>query len=243
MQCVILAGGLGTRMLPMTARVPKVLLPVCGQPFAHHQLSWLARQGVDEIVFSIGHQGTQIREYVGDGRRWSLSVKYVDEGNELRGTAGALRLALDSGVLAEAFLVIYGDSFLPVPFPPIWDAFEQSGLPALMTVFRNAGQWDTSNVLFESNNIILYDKTRRDPRSDAMRHIDYGLSALHRLTLQRWVPEGIRMDLAEVFHQLSLQSCLAGFEVHQRFYEIGSPRGLADLEAYLDRNPFENNLT
>lgn len=233
MQCVILAGGLGTRMLPLTARVPKVLLPVCGQPFAHHQLSWLARQGVDEVVFSIGHQGSQIREYVEDGRRWSLSVKYVDEGNELRGTAGALRLALNQGVLADSFLVLYGDSFLPVPFLPVWQAFQQSGLPALMTVYHNAGQWDTSNVIFEDQRLILYDKTRRDPRSNAMRHIDYGLSVLHRSVLHSRVPEGIKMDLADVFYQLCLESCLAGFEVHERFYEIGSPNGLADLEAYL----------
>src|SRR5579863_4238637 len=176
MQCVILAGGLGTRMRPLTDACPKTLLPVRGRPFAHHQLHWLAAQGVSEVVYCIGHRGDLVRRY------WAMepspvrSIRWVDEHEQLRGTGGALRLAFDQGVLDESFLVIYGDSFLPVRFAPIWDAFHASGMPALMTVLRNEGRWDRSNVIYETGRLLLYDK-QTDPR---MRYIDYGLSAFRR---------------------------------------------------------------
>src|SRR5437870_13774975 len=99
MQCVILAGGLGTRMRPLTETVPKTLLPVAGTPFAHYQLDWLARHGVRDVVYCVAVLGDQVRAYASDGSRWGLAVRYVEDGHELRGTAGALRRALDAGVL------------------------------------------------------------------------------------------------------------------------------------------------
>jgi NDP-sugar pyrophosphorylase family protein len=228
MQCVILAGGLGTRMRPLTDTCPKTLLPVCGRPFAYHQLHWLAAQGIDDVIYCIGHQGEMIRRYWESEPRPVRSIRYVDEGEKLRGTGGALRLANEEGVLEESFLVIYGDSFLPVEFAPIWQAFQASGKPALMTVLRNQGRWDRSNVLYDNGRLFLYDK-QPDPR---MQHIDYGLSAFHHELFDHR-PEVF--DLAVLLHDLSLQGELAGFEVEQRFYEIGSPQGLQDLEQYLEK--------
>src|SRR5688572_2076016 len=110
MQCAILAGGLGTRMQSQTAGVPKALVPIGGRPFVDYQLELLAASGVQDVVFCIGYGGAALQQHVGDGGAYGLSVRYVDEGDELRGTAGALRLALDEGALAEAFFVLYGDS-------------------------------------------------------------------------------------------------------------------------------------
>jgi NDP-sugar pyrophosphorylase family protein len=228
MQCVILAGGLGIRMRPFTEGCPKTLLPVGGRPFAYHQLYWLAAQGVTEVIYSIGHQGEMIRRYWEWEQPPVASVRYVDEGARLRGTGGALRLAREQGVLDESFLVIYGDSFLPVAFTPVWEAFEQSGMPALMTVLRNEGRWDRSNVIYEDGHIVLYDKTG----NPAMRYIDYGLLAFHRQLFDDTTPEVF--DLAAKLHDLSLEGRLAGFEVDHRFYEVGSPAGLHDLEHYLE---------
>jgi len=222
MQCVILAGGLGTRMRPLTDVIPKTLLPVRGRPFAWYQLDWLARHGVTEVVYCIGHQGDQIRLY------WAtepspVALRWVDEGEQLRGTAGALRLALAEGALDESFFVLYGDSFLPVDFAPIWSAFQSSHAPALMTVLRNEGRWDSSNVVYSDGLVTLYDK-----RSSAggMLYIDYGLSALRRSIIE----ESADTDLSTLFHRLSIAGRLAGYEVAERFYEIGSPQGLLDLE-------------
>jgi NDP-sugar pyrophosphorylase family protein len=231
MQCVILAGGLGTRMRPFTETCPKTLLPVQGRPFAWHQMHWLAAQGVDNVVYSIGHHGEMIREYWKQEPSPIPCIRFVDEGTQLRGTGGALKLALESGALAESFFVIYGDSYLPVSFAPIWNAFIGSRMPALMTVLRNGGRWDRSNVIYKDGRVVLYDKNG-DP---SMQYIDYGLSAMHRFLL-----DGITanvFDLAAIFHGLSLRGQLAGFEVDHRFYEIGSPEGLRDLEDYLSLTP------
>jgi NDP-sugar pyrophosphorylase family protein len=226
MQCVILAGGLGTRMRPLTDTCPKTLLPAGGRPFAYHQLQWLAAQGISEVIYSIGHQGDMIRRYWSEEPPPIPSIRYVDEGEKLRGTAGALRLAREQGVLEERFFVIYGDSFLPVEFDPIWNAFLASGQPALMTVLRNEGRWDRSNVIYQDGRIALYDKAG----APDMQYIDYGLSCFRRDVFD----DAAHSDLAALCHELSLQGRLAGFEVQERFYEIGSAAGLRDFEQYLD---------
>ena len=234
LQCVVLAGGLGTRMRPWTETVPKALLPVAGAPFVDHQLRLLAARGVTEVVLCIGYRGAMLRDVVGDGRRWGLAVAYVDEGPDLRGTAGALRLALDQGHLAPEVLVTYGDSYLPVPHRPMLRRLD-ADTEAVMTVHRNRDAWDTSNVLYRDGRVELYDKTGADPRCAAMEHIDYGLAALRRDVIEREVPPDTVADLADLYHRLSVEGRLAGREVATRFYEIGSPEGLADLEKRLLR--------
>jgi NDP-sugar pyrophosphorylase family protein len=226
-QCVILAGGIASRLGAHAGDLPKTLVPVAGRPFADHQLTWLADQGVQEIVYCIGYRGDQIRAYVGDGSRWGLSVAYVDEGSDLRGTGGALRLAYDEGVLAEAFAVLYGDSYLQLQLQSVLDAFRVRGMPALMTVLRNDGRWDRSNVEFDGKLVTRYSK-----EEGKFSWIDYGLSILRRdvLTL---VPQGRPADLAHLYSALSGERLLSGFEVDERFYEIGSPEGLDELERLL----------
>jgi NDP-sugar pyrophosphorylase family protein len=236
MQCVILAGGLGTRLRPVTDAIPKALVPVRGRPFADYQLAWLARQSVDDVVYCIGYRGGQIVSHVGDGKPWGLGVQYVDEGNELKGTAGALRLALDSGLLADAFFVLYGDSFLPIEFPPVFRAFTASARPALMTVMRNENRWGRSNVIFEAASIALYDKRADEATLRRMTHIDYGLSVLSRDLIATRVRRGQTADLADVFRDLSLVGELAGYEVTERFYEVGSPEGITDFDHYLEKS-------
>jgi NDP-sugar pyrophosphorylase family protein len=225
MQCVILAGGLGTRMLPLTESCPKTLLPAGGRPFAWHQLRWLAKQGITDVVYSIGHYGDMIRRYWAKEAPPIRSLRYVDEGEVLRGTAGALRLAREEGVLDETFFVIYGDSFLPVEFGPVWRAFQGSEQPALITVLRNEGRWDRSNVIYQPGRVVLYDKAA----APGMQYIDYGLSCFRRDLFDDHTPA----DLAVLFHHLSISGRLAGFQVHERFYEVGSPNGLRDFEQYL----------
>jgi NDP-sugar pyrophosphorylase family protein len=237
MQCVILAGGLATRMRPLTETIPKALIPVAGVPFIDHQLTWLAGHGVTDVVLSTGYRGEVLRDHVGDGARFGLDVRVVDEGAQLRGTAGAMRLALDRGALEPAFLMTYGDSFLPIDFGDVWRRFQASGAPALMTVFHNGGRWDDSNVIFRDDRVVLYDKHRATRPAADFDYIDYGLSAMKRDVIAELVPpsreEGERSDLAPLFHELSRRGDLAGLEITQRFFEIGSPAGLQDLERWM----------
>ena len=211
--------------------VPKALLEVAGKPFAHWQLSWLSGQGV-EVIYSIGHKGEMIRDYVGDGSQWGLSVRYVEEPEGLLGTGGAVRLAVDQGTLGDRFFVLYGDAYLRIDFSQVDRVFRQQGLGALMTVFENQGQWDQSNVVFEDGRVLEYAKGCVDPPA-GMRYIDYGLSEIDRDLVIDRIPSGERSDLAPFFTALSREGRLGGYESGERFFEVGSPAGLRDLEAFL----------
>ena len=223
----ILAGGLATRMRPLTERVPKSMLPVAGMPFIGHQLQLLARQRFYRVVLCCGHMQEQVRAYVGDGSAFGMYVRYSSDGQQPLGTGGALRHALP--LLGSKFLVMYGDSYLVQPLPPVWQAFCDSGSAALMTVLRNRNAWDRSNVEFHEGRILAYDKQAPTP---AMQHIDYGLNCFSAALFLDW-PAGARFDLADVQARAVADGQLAGFEVTQRFYEIGSPAGLEETDALL----------
>jgi NDP-sugar pyrophosphorylase family protein len=228
----ILAGGLATRLRPITETVPKSLLEVNGEPFAVHQLRLLRANGIRRAVFCVGHLGEMIQRSIGDGAALGLQVDYSFDGPALLGTAGAIRNALPR--LGDPFFVVYGDSYLPCDYLAIARKFEASSLRSggalgMMTVFRNEGKWDTSNVEFEAGEIVAYSKTNRTPR---MRYIDYGLGVF-RAEAFRGLPAGKACDLAELYGDLLQKRQLAAFEVSQRFYEIGSPAGLQETAEFL----------
>ena len=225
----ILAGGLATRLRPITERVPKILVPVAGKPFLTHQLELLRKQGVQRAVLCLGHLGEMVEREFGDGNAHGVRLEYSHDGPVLLGTGGALKRALP--LLGEEFFVLYGDSYLPTDFKPVADFFARSGRLGLMTVYRNEGRYDTSNVVFRDGEIKVYDKKRRLPE---MQHIDYGLSLFKAKALEDW-PADKPFDLADVMQRLVWQRQLAGFEVKERFYEIGSHAGLAELEELLGR--------
>lgn len=222
----ILAGGLATRLRPITKTIPKALVEVAGKPFIERQLEYLRDQGITKIVLCIGYLGEMIRDVVGSGERFGLQVYYSPDGPTLLGTGGALKKALP--MLGDKFFVLYGDSFLPVNFAEVQQAFSQSGQSALMTVLANGDQWDKSNVLFEAGKLVEYNK--RNPRSE-MAYIDYGLGVIAADVFSGY-PERTPFDLADLYEDLSINGQLAGIEVMQRFYEIGSLSGLKETESY-----------
>lgn len=236
LQCVVLAGGLGTRMRPLTETIPKALVPVLGIPFVDWQLELLASQGIERVVMSVGYRGDLLRGHLGDGSRFGLRLTWIDEGCDLRGTGGALRLALDAGALEDDFFVLYGDSYLPIAMAGVERAWRRCRGRALMTVMRNEGRWDASNVVLRDERVVLYDKDRPASRRREMRWIDYGLSILTADVIAGRTESGKAADLADILRELSVEGTLAGFEVAERFYEAGSPDGLADLEAYLSEH-------
>ena len=217
----------------MTDAIPKSLVPVHGRPFAGWQLELLASEGVGEVLFLVGYRGSMIRSFVGDGHDWGLNVKYADEGGELKGTGGALRQALARGLLPKEFLLLYGDSFLSVDLPLVEASWRASGLPALMTVLRNEGRWDRSNAILREGRVTLYDKTRPEERTAEMKWVDYGLSVLTADLVGTRILPGASADIADLMRDLSLAGELAGLEVSERFYEVGSAQGLIDLEEHL----------
>jgi NDP-sugar pyrophosphorylase family protein len=223
----VLAGGLGTRLRPITSLVPKNLILIAGRPFVAHQLELFARRGIRDVVFCVGHLGDQVEDYVKDGREFGLRVRYSRDGDKLRGTGGAIVQALP--MLGQMFLVTYGDSYLDIAYDEVVDAFRVSGALALMTVFRNENSWDASNVEFSNRRIIAYDKKNR---TEKMQHIDYGLLAMRSSAFSFWMSVET-FDLADVLTPMASAGELAGFETGVRFYEAGSETGIADLEHVL----------
>jgi N-acetyl-alpha-D-muramate 1-phosphate uridylyltransferase len=223
----ILAGGLATRLRPITDKAPKSLIEIHGEPFILHQLRLLHAGGIHRAVLCIGHMGELIQNVVGDGSALDMEVDYSFDGPALLGTAGAVRNALPR--LGGAFFVIYGDSYLPCNYAEVARAFASSGAPAMMTVFHNEGKWDASNVEFGDGRVLAYDKQNRTPR---MAYIDYGLGVFRAEAFSSLAPAK-PYDLAGLYQDLLGRGQLAGFEVHERFYEIGSPAGLEETTAFL----------
>jgi NDP-sugar pyrophosphorylase family protein len=171
MQCVVLAGGLGSRIRERSGDLPKALIPVLGKPFVFYQLEWLARQNIDRIVMSIGYRGDMIAKAVGDGSQYGLQISYTDEGDKLRGTGGALRYIADLALLDSSFFILYGDSYLPIELTPIWEASGR-GRFCTMAVMHNKGRWDRSNVVFKDGKVLLYNKSANDPAAAGMHYIE-----------------------------------------------------------------------
>jgi len=203
------------------------MVEVAGRPFLDHQLTLLRRNGIRRVVLCVGHLCEQIEEYLGDGFKLGLQVSYSRDGERLLGTGGALRRA--AHLLDDVFWVLYGDSYLNVDYSAILDHFNRVQADGLMTVYDNGDRWDKSNVVFRNGQLLSYDK--RSPLPE-MAHIDYGLLLLRRQVIAS-IPADQPCDLADLLHRLSVERRLAGLEVFQRFYEIGSPAGLAETEQYL----------
>lgn len=227
----LLAGGLATRLRPVTETVPKALVEVAGRPFLDHQVALLRRHGVRRLVLCLGHLGDRVEAHLGDGRRHGVEVRYSHDGPAPLGTGGALRRALP--LLGEVFWVVYGDSYTDVDFRAVLAAFGRSGAAGLMTVIRNAGRWDRSNARFARGRLLRYDKAAPTPD---MTYIDYGVALLRAPVVAR-LPEGRPADLADVYRDLVAAGDMVGYPVpvRRRFYEIGTPAGLAETRAFLGR--------
>lgn len=227
----LLAGGLATRLRPITEKIPKLLVEVAGEPFFSHQIRLLKKAGLKHLVLCIGYLGDMIVEQYGDGSKWGIKIEYSFDGPKLLGTGGALLKALP--LLGEAFYILYGDSYLPIDYLDVGRAFLASGQQGLMTVFENHERYDASNVWYDQGKIKVYDKKKKVPQ---MHHIDYGLGLLRAEALQPY-PQDAIVDLANVYTDLVKAQQLAGYEVKQRFYEVGSHAGLNELDALLKAQP------
>lgn len=231
----VLAGGLATRLYPLTVSLPKSMVQTAGKPFIAHQLALASEKGIKKAVLCTGYLGEQISYFVKDGSEWGLEVSYSSDGDKLLGTGGALKKALP--LLDDVFFVLYGDSYLDINWQEISRYFLAQNKLGLMTVLRNENQWDKSNVIYENGEIICYDKKNR---TSQMKHIDYGLGILRKTAFEEFSRKDA-FDMAELYQKLIAQKELLGFEVCQRFYEIGTLEAVAETEAYLLKRKGENN--
>jgi N-acetyl-alpha-D-muramate 1-phosphate uridylyltransferase len=227
---LILAGGMATRLYPITEKIPKSLVMINNKPFIEYQLRYLQKQGIKNVVISIGQFGEMIENCVKNLKNIKLDIEFVFDGKSLLGTGGAVKNSLYK--LSDIFFVMYGDSFLPVNFEHIKNSFEYNNKEALMTIFENLNLYDKSNVLYENNKIQEYNKKTFNPK---MKHIDYGLSIFSKNIFKDF-PVYTNFDLSQVFLKMLSLNELDCFIVSERFYEIGSFQGIKDFENYVNDN-------
>jgi NDP-sugar pyrophosphorylase family protein len=223
----ILAGGLGKRLGSLTLDTPKSMIKINNKPFIEWQLNLLSKKGVREVVFCTSHYSQIIKDYVEDGKRFNIEVKYSDDGPDQLGTGGAIKNAID--ILGDSFMVMYGDSYLDIDYSEVEKVFGEINFPAMMTIYKNKGKYDLSNVLFENSIIKKYSKKNVNSN---LQYIDFGLS-LFKSEVFKEIKKGTYLDLADLCEELAENGKLAGFEVKNRFYEVGSKEGIEDFSRYL----------
>lgn len=225
----ILAGGYATRLGSLTAEVPKCLIEINGRPFVDWQLDLLIMKGFSDFIFCVSYKSDAVQEYLGDGKDRGVRIQYSLDGPSQLGTGGAVRNALPK--LGEVFGVIYGDSYLPINYLAAEEHFLSSSSQALMTVYENQNHFDSSNVEFVDGKLINYEKGTKNKN---MRYIDYGITFFRDAAFHKWRDQS-EFDLSEVCHQLAKKNQLDGYEVFERFYEIGSLQGINEFSQYLRR--------
>jgi len=227
---VVLAGGLATRLRPITEKTPKSLIVINDIPFVLHQLNLFRQNGIDHVHFCLGHLGEMVANVVAESifsKRMKITYSY--DGETLLGTGGTIKKALP--FLSDAFFVTYGDSFLNIDYQSIESRFDKlnNGNNGLMTVYKNSNQFDTSNVIFENSRIVLYSKKQL---TENMEYIDYGLGILRKSHFNTYTNE-TPFDLSDIYEKHAINGELIGYESLERFYEIGSVAGIKDLSNYL----------
>lgn len=225
----ILAGGYATRLGELTRDIPKCLIQINGRPFIEWQMDLLVENGFSDFILCISYKSEMVQNYLGDGSRWGARIRYSIDGETQLGTGGAIRKALP--LLGNAFGVIYGDSYLPIDYLGVELEFLNSKNQGMMTIFKNQNQFDASNVEFRDSKVISYEKGLEDKR---MHYIDYGLTYFREEAFLLRTNEA-SFDLSSVCHELAKDGKLDGFEVFERFYEIGSVTGIEDFSKYLGR--------
>jgi len=223
-----LAGGLATRLRPITEKIPKGLVEIDGKPFLEYQIKLLKKYEIKDIILCIGYKGEMIEEYFGDGENFGVKISYSKESKPL-GTGGAIRKAFNK--LGKNFIVMYGDAYLNFDYKDIISFYEKSKGTAVLSVYKNKGKYDSSNVILDNNGKVLYDKS--NPSSN-MEYIDYGLSVLNKDLVKKYIPSQGFYDLADFYNEISKKELLLGYEVKERFYEIGSFGGLNEFKKYIN---------
>jgi len=227
MQVVILAGGLATRLGRLTQKIPKSLVRVREKPFLEYQLAWLRKNKIKDVILCVGHLGDRIEDYFGDGNRFGVSIKYSYEREKLLGTVGALKNA--ERLLDDVFFSLYGDSYLFLDFAEVLAYFQSQDKLALMTVYRNYDKYERSNAAVGGNLVKRYSKTEK---TGEMVYIEYGAD-LFRKEVLKLIPENQTYSLEDLFPKLIEREELLAYEVRERFYQIGSPEGLAEFKKYI----------
>jgi N-acetyl-alpha-D-muramate 1-phosphate uridylyltransferase len=225
----IIAGGLATRLRPDYKNIPKSMIPISGEPFVKHQLQLLKKNGFENIIFCLGYMGEIIENFIKINNYFGMEkIRFSYDEENMSGTGYAVKHAMK--LLDDNFFVIYGDSYLVTNYQKVQQKFVEKNKLALMTVYKNENKYGKSNVEFQNDQIISYDKINR---TDKMQHIDFGCGVFNKKAFDRF---SNKFDLYDVYKKMLQEKQLSAYTSNSRFYEVGSFQGIRELENYFIRN-------
>jgi histidinol-phosphate phosphatase family protein len=227
-QAVILAGGQGTRLKPLTDSIPKPLVPVNDRPFLSYLLQQVKSQGIQDVLVLVGYLADQVREFCGDGSQWGLNITCVE--SPLEAETGQ-RLSDVASLLDSHFLLMYCDNYWPMDLPRMWDAYRKAGTPAMITVYSNRDGYSRANVRVDDGGLVTaYDPGRSSPD---LNGVEIGYALLNNDVVAQ-IPSGNARFEHTVYPTLSERSALAAFTTDHRYYGVGSFERLKLTEAFFE---------
>jgi len=229
MQAVILAGGLGTRLRPITHTIPKPMIEAGSRPFLHHMIELMRDNGIIDIILLVGHLYEQIEKYFGQGQRYSVNIDYSIE-EKLLGTGGAVINAREK--LQSEFMVLNGDTYLPIDYRRLirrWQEVRDNS-DAIVVLYDNHHPLGPPNVAARKDRITAYNKTD----SAGMQYIDAGVQIFKRNVFDRFSVKKVISLENEIFPELIDRDRLAAYITETPFYDMGTPEKLKIFERYLE---------
>jgi NDP-sugar pyrophosphorylase family protein len=224
MQVAVLAGGLGTRLRPITDRLPKCMTPVGDKPFLYYLLQLFKEKGTDEVILCTGYLGEQIEEYFGNGKNMGLRLLYSRENGCLLGTGGALKLA--EPILHDSLLVVNGDTYLNIDYKTIYEDFNMSKAQALIVASQCPTDTCGDLAVDDNFNVTAYDKTNPVGKD----YVNAGVMGLKRDILAEVNPAQVVSLEADIFPNLISRGDVRACITAKQFYDIGSFSGLGIFE-------------
>lgn len=230
-QAVILAGGQGTRLRPLTDTVPKPMIRFHGVPFVEYLIRMLKEQGIEEVVLLIGYLGHVVRDYFKDGRDFGVRILYSEQPVAAE-TGTRLREAIP--LLQNYFLFLYCDNYWPLDLRKLTMFYESLGVEGMFTVYRNDDGYTKNNVKVSSEGIVeIYDKSRQ---SEGLQGVDIGFGIFQKKTMEA-LPDGNISFESATYSRLVAKRELGAFVTSHRYYSVGSHERLGLTETFLKREP------
>ncbi len=232
-QAVILAGGRGTRLAPLTDTLPKALIAFHGRPFLGHVVDMLREQGFERVLLLLSYMADAMIDHFGDGSAYGVEISHrVTDVDDLT----AYRVKEAAECLDDRFLLLYCDNYWPMQFERMWQAYVESGAPAQITVYGNADGYTRDSVIVGSDGFVsVFDRGRTTP---GLRGVEISYAILEKASVLPLLPE----DRPELFEEAVYPALTARGELHaywteHRYYSVGGHERLPLTEAFLARWP------